>query len=62
MHESFLHYSPQQLLRYRVTSIAGALLAMLIGSAALLGWILDNAVLKRIHPTLVTMKANTAVF
>jgi signal transduction histidine kinase/ActR/RegA family two-component response regulator len=61
MHESFAHYSAQQLLRYRVTSIAGALVAMTIGSAALLGWILDVAFLKRIHPSLVNMKANTAV-
>ena len=61
MHESFSHYSPQQRLRYRSMSIAGALLAMVIGSAALLGWILDVEFLKRIHPTLVTMKANTAV-
>jgi signal transduction histidine kinase/ActR/RegA family two-component response regulator len=61
MHESFSHYSQQQQLRYRATSIAGALLAMSIGGAALLGWILDVDFLKRIHPSLVTMKANTAV-
>ena len=61
MHESFSHYSPQQLLRYRTMSIAGALLAMSIGGAAFLGWILDVEFLKRIHPNLVTMKANTAV-
>src|SRR5829696_726987 len=61
MHESFSNYSPEQLLRYRATSIAGALLAMAIGSAALLGWILDVDFLKRIHPNLVAMKANTAV-
>src|SRR6185503_6609298 len=61
MHESFSHYSHRQLSRYRAMSIAGALLAMLIGSAALLGWVFDVSVLKRIHPALVTMKANTAV-
>ena len=60
MHE-FSHYSPPQRLRYRAISIAAALLAMLIGSAALLGWVLNVDFLKRIHPDLVTMKANTAV-
>src|SRR6185369_6724138 len=53
---------PQQLLaRCRVFSIGFALLALCIGAAALLGWILDNDLLKRVHPTLVTMKANTSV-
>jgi hypothetical protein len=35
--------------------------ALSIGGAGLLGWILDNEFLKRIHPSLVTMKANTAI-
>jgi signal transduction histidine kinase/CheY-like chemotaxis protein/PAS domain-containing protein len=47
--------------RYRAVSIALALVAFVIGAAALLGWILNNEFLKRIHPSLVTMKANTAV-
>ena len=34
---------------------------MAIGGAALLGWIFSIKFLKRIHPSLVTMKANTAV-
>lgn len=42
-------------------SNAFALLAFAIGGAALLGWILDIELLKRIHPSLVTMKVNTAV-
>ncbi|HKR13900.1 MAG TPA: ATP-binding protein [Pyrinomonadaceae bacterium] len=42
-------------------SIAFAVLSFGIGAAALLGWIFDNDFLKRIHPELVTMKANTAV-
>jgi signal transduction histidine kinase/ActR/RegA family two-component response regulator len=59
--ESFSPYSPQQLGRWRAVSIVLSLLAFCIGGAAFLGWILDNEYLKRIHPTLVTMKANTAV-
>jgi len=59
--ESFSPYSPQQLVRCRAVSISLSLLAFCIGGAALLGWILDNDLLKRIHPSLVTMKANTAV-
>jgi signal transduction histidine kinase/ActR/RegA family two-component response regulator len=61
MHESLSQYSPGQLARYKVLSTAFALLTALIGCAALLGWIFDNEFLKRIHPALVTMKANTAV-
>jgi len=53
---------PQQLLVHcRAFSIGFALLALCIGAAALLGWIFDNELLKRVHPTLVTMKANTSV-
>src|SRR4051794_33884287 len=54
-------YPDKQLARYRAVSITLAVLAFCIGAAALLGWILDNPYLKRIHPSLVTMKANTAV-
>jgi signal transduction histidine kinase/ActR/RegA family two-component response regulator len=61
MLESLSQYSSGQLARYKAMSIAFVLVTISIGSAALLGWILDNEFLKRIHPTLVTMKANTAV-
>lgn len=61
MYESPPQYSPQQLVRYRTMAIAFALLAMAIGSAALLGWILNVDLLKRVHPAVVTMKANTSV-
>jgi len=58
----FVNETPdQQLKRYKTVSIGLAALAFCIGGAALLGWIFDIEVLKRIHPTLVTMKANTAV-
>lgn len=59
--ESFSQYSPQQLVRWRAVSIGLSFFAFCIGGAAFLGWILDNEYLKRIHPSLVTMKANTAV-
>ena len=59
--DSFSHYLEQQLVRYRIVSVGLAVFVFCIGSAALLGWILDNPFLKRIHPSLVTMKANTAV-
>ncbi|HEU4795452.1 MAG TPA: hypothetical protein VFT02_07470, partial [Pyrinomonadaceae bacterium] len=61
MHEALSQYSPGQLLRYKAMSIAFALVTLSIGCAALLGWILENEFLKRIHPALVTIKANTAV-
>lgn len=61
MPDTFSHYPEQQLVRYRVVSIGLAVFAFCIGGAALLGWILDNEYLKRVHPSLVTMKANTAV-
>ena len=61
MHETLVQYSPKELARWRTLCIAFALVALCIGGAALLGWILDNEFLKRIHPSLVTMKANTAV-
>jgi len=32
-----------------------------VGFAVLIGWLLDSALLKSIHPSLVAMKANTAV-
>src|SRR5690349_21473153 len=61
MHETLSQSSPKELARWRRFSIAFALLAFCIGGAAFLGWLFDNEFLKRIHPALVTMKANTAV-
>ena len=61
MPDRFLHYPEQQLVRYRAVSIGLALLAFCLGGAALLGWILNNQFLKKIHPSLVNMKANTAI-
>src|ERR1041384_1675395 len=51
----------RQLIRCQAYSIGLLLVAFCIGATGLLGWILDNELLKRIYPTLVTMKANTAV-
>lgn len=50
-----------QLKRSGAYSIGLLSVAFLIGVAGLLGWIFDNELLKRIHPSLVTIKANTAV-
>ncbi|HKR23001.1 MAG TPA: PAS domain S-box protein, partial [Pyrinomonadaceae bacterium] len=61
MPEILSQYSPRELARWRILSIVFALVAFGIGAAALFGWIFDNELLKRIHPQLVTMKANTAV-
>lgn len=61
MHETLSHYSPKELARWRTLSVAFAILAFCIGAAAFLGWILGNEFLKRIHPSLVTMKANAAL-
>jgi PAS domain S-box-containing protein len=61
MPENFTPSSSRYVARCRTISIAFAVLTFCIGAAALLGWILDNPYLKRIHPSLVTMKANTAV-
>jgi signal transduction histidine kinase/CheY-like chemotaxis protein len=51
----------RQRIRCQAYSISLLLVTFCIGAAALLGWILDNPLLKRIYPALVTMKANTAV-
>ena len=60
--QDLLYESPErQLNNYRAISIGLAALAFCIGGAALVGWIFNVEVLKRIHPQLVTMKANTAV-
>ena len=61
MSDTISHFPEQQLRRYRAISIGLAAFAFCIGAAALLGWILDNEFLKKIHPALVNMKANTAV-
>jgi signal transduction histidine kinase/ActR/RegA family two-component response regulator len=61
MPDTISHFPEQQLVRYRAVSIGLAIFASGIGAAALLGWIFNNEYLKRIHPSLVTMKANTAI-
>ena len=54
-------YPQRQLALCRALSLGFVLLTFSIGFAALLGWIFSVDILKRVHPTLVTMKANTAV-
>jgi signal transduction histidine kinase/ActR/RegA family two-component response regulator len=53
--------SQKQLARCKSMSILFALLAFVIGGIALLGWIFHIELLKRIHPSLVNMKANTSI-
>ncbi len=36
-------------------------MTLVIGLATLIGWLFDYEILKRIHPSLVTMKANTSI-
>src|ERR1700752_3199656 len=61
MPDFFPEIPERQLKQYRALSIGLASLAFCIGGAALMGWIFKVDALKRIHPALVTMKANTAV-
>ncbi|HET7288402.1 MAG TPA: hypothetical protein VFI71_13065, partial [Pyrinomonadaceae bacterium] len=51
----------RQRIRCQAYSIGLLLVAFCIGASGLLGWIFDIELLKKIHPSLVTMKANTAV-
>ena len=60
-HDAFSEYPPRQLALCKNLTRIFASITFAIGFAALLGWILDVEVLKRIHPALVTMKANTSV-
>ena len=53
--------SQRQFARYKALSVSFASLAFGLGLAALLGWLFNIDFLKRIHPSLVAMKANTAV-
>ena len=45
----------------RYVTIACSLIATVVGSLALIGWIIDNELLKSIILTLPSMKANTAI-
>ena len=60
MHE-LSAFPERQLSRCKTASVIFAGAAFCIGAAAFLGWILNNEILKRVHPALVTMKANTAI-
>ena len=51
----------RQRIRCHAFSVGLSLVAFCIGASGLLGWIFNIELLKRIYPTLVTMKANTAV-
>ncbi|MFN2533067.1 MAG: ATP-binding protein [Pyrinomonadaceae bacterium] len=61
MLETLSPYWQRQLARCRTTSITLSLVGFSIGAAALMGWVFDVDTLKRIHPSLVTMKANTSI-
>jgi PAS domain S-box-containing protein len=61
MDETLAEYPQPQLARWKSLPVVLALLSFVIGAAALFGWIFNNEILKRIHPSLVTIKANTAV-
>ena len=58
--DTFAEYPPRQLALCKTLSRVFASITFSIGFAALLGWIFNIDVLKRIHPSLVNMKANTA--
>ncbi|HEV8167762.1 MAG TPA: hypothetical protein VGP59_00410, partial [Pyrinomonadaceae bacterium] len=51
----------RQRIRCQAFSIGLSFVAFCIGAAGLLGWIFNIELLKKIHPALVTIKANTAV-
>ncbi|MDB6057931.1 MAG: putative histidine kinase, classic [Verrucomicrobiales bacterium] len=58
-----MHVQPnihRQALCHKIATVC-AITVILIGGAGCLGWILNSDLLKRIHPSLVTMKFNTAV-
>ena len=59
--DSLSPYPQRQLALCRTLSQVFTLLTFSIGFAAFLGWLFDLGFLKRIHPSLVTMKANTSV-
>ena len=59
--DTFSQYPQRQLALCKSLSLVFVLITFSIGFSALLGWIFNVETLKRVHPTLVTMKANTSV-